>query len=105
YNILAMTNSLENPHLKYKTIHIAGTNGKGSTSHFICAALMKAGYKVGLYTSPHLIDFRERIRINGEPVSQSWVVDFVDKNKALFEDVHPSYFEATVTMAFQAFAD
>src|SRR5690606_6429204 len=104
-NILDLTNRLGNPHLKYKTIHVAGTNGKGSTSHLLCAALMKAGYKVGLYTSPHLVDFRERIRIKGLPVSQDWIVDFIEKNKSLLEDIHPSFFEATVAMAFKAFED
>lgn len=93
------------PHRKYKTIHIAGTNGKGSCSHTIAAILQAAGYKVGLYTSPHLVDFRERIRINGQPVSEDYVIHFVESEKPFFEPLHPSFFELTTAMAFKYFAD
>ena len=92
------------PHRNYRTIHIAGTNGKGSTSHTIAAILQAAGYKVGLYTSPHLIDFRERIRVNGKPVSKQFVIDFVEKERSFFEPLHPSFFELTTAMAFLYFA-
>ncbi len=94
-----------NPHLKYKTIHIAGTNGKGSTAHTLAAILQSAGYKVGLYTSPHLIDFRERIRVNGRMISHEAVVDFVNRYRAMSLDCHPSFFELTMTMAFEHFAN
>lgn len=93
------------PHRNYKTIHIAGTNGKGSCSHTIAAILQAAGYKVGLYTSPHLVDFRERIRVNGHPVSKEYVIDFVEKEKDFFEPLHPSFFELTTAMAFKYFAE
>ncbi|MBD8388340.1 folylpolyglutamate synthase/dihydrofolate synthase family protein [Dysgonomonas sp. BGC7] len=104
-NSLALDNYFGHPHRKYKTIHVAGTNGKGSVSHLTAAILQEAGYKVGLYTSPHLIDFRERIRINGEKISQDYVVGFVANHKDTFEPIHPSFFELTMTMAFQYFAD
>lgn len=94
-----------NPHLKYKTIHIAGTNGKGSTAHTIAAILQLAGYRVGLYTSPHLVDFRERIRVNGEMISHEAVVDFVNRYRAMSLDCRPSFFELTMTMAFEYFAN
>lgn len=93
-----------NPHLKYKTIHVAGTNGKGSTAHTLAAILQSSGYKVGLYTSPHLVDFRERIRVNGEMISRDAVVGFVNCYKAMSLDCHPSFFELTMTMAFEHFA-
>ena len=93
------------PHRKFKTIHVAGTNGKGSCSHTLAAILQSAGYKVGLYTSPHLIDFRERIRINGTPVSQEYVIDFVKNHRSFFEPLHPSFFELTTAMAFNYFAE
>ncbi len=96
---------LGTPHEKFKSIHIAGTNGKGSVSHMLSAALQHAGYKTGLYTSPHLADFRERIRINGKPVSTSWVCDFVDHHREDIEQIAPSFFEITVAMAFAAFAE
>lgn len=99
-----MMEKLDNPQLKYKTIHIAGTNGKGSVSHFLSAILQSAGYKTGLYTSPHLVDFGERIRVNGEKVSQDFVVDFVEKNKDYFAQIEPSFFEATMALAFDYFA-
>ncbi len=92
------------PHRKFRTIHVAGTNGKGSCSHTLAAILQSAGYKVGLYTSPHLVDFRERIRINGEPVSEQFVMDFVQEHRPFFEPLHPSFFELTTTMAFHYFA-
>jgi dihydrofolate synthase / folylpolyglutamate synthase len=104
-NTLALCSALGEPHTKFKSIHIAGTNGKGSTSHMLSAILQKAGYKTGLYTSPHISDFRERIRINGNNISQEWVIDFVARHKRLLEEVQPSFFEATVAMAFQAFAE
>lgn len=104
-NIIKLCDGLDQPHNKFKSIHIAGTNGKGSTSHMMAAILQKCGYNVGLYTSPHLVDFRERIRINGEPVSQEWVVKFVSQNQRLIAAVQPSFFEITVAMAFQAFVD
>ena len=93
------------PHKKFKTIHVAGTNGKGSCSHTLAAILQSAGYKVGLYTSPHLVDFRERIRINGKPVSESYVIDFVANHRSFFEPLHPSFFELTTAMAFNYFAE
>ncbi len=95
---------LGHPHRKFRTIHIAGTNGKGSTSHTLASILQASGYKVGLYTSPHLIDFRERIRVNGKPVSKDFVVDFVEKERTFFEPLHPSFFELTTAMAFHYFA-
>ena len=93
------------PHRSFKTIHVAGTNGKGSCSHTLAAILQSAGYKVGLYTSPHLVDFRERIRINGTTISQAYVVDFVAKERRFFEPLHPSFFELTTAMAFNYFAE
>lgn len=93
------------PHQLFRTIHIAGTNGKGSCSHTLAAILQEAGYKVGLYTSPHLIDFRERIRINGIPVSKEYVTQFVEQERAFFEPLKPSFFELTTAMAFKYFAE
>ncbi|MEY2702050.1 MAG: Bifunctional protein : Folylpolyglutamate synthase and Dihydrofolate synthase [Bacteroidota bacterium] len=104
-NTLALTNHLGNPHTKFKTIHVGGTNGKGSTSSMLAAILMEAGYKVGLYTSPHLKDFRERITLNGKPISQKYVVNFVANNKDFFAENNLSFFEMTVGLAFQYFAD
>lgn len=95
---------LGNPHRRYKTIHIAGTNGKGSTAHTLAAILQSAGYRVGLYTSPHLVDFRERIRVNGEMISHDAVVNFVTRYRAMSLDCHPSFFELTMIMAFEYFA-
>jgi dihydrofolate synthase/folylpolyglutamate synthase len=103
-NIKKLCEALGNPHLQFKSIHVAGTNGKGSTSHMLAAVLQKAGYKTGLYTSPHLLDFRERIKINGEMISQEEVIDFVKEHKARFEEIEPSFFEVTVAMAFDYFA-
>lgn len=102
---LALDDHFGHPHQQYKTIHIAGTNGKGSCSHTIAAILQSQGYKVGLYTSPHLVDFRERIRINGECIPEQYVIDFVEENRAFFEPLHPSFFELTTAMAFKYFAE
>ncbi len=96
--------ALDNPHDKFKSIHVAGTNGKGTSAHTIEAILHSAEYKTVLYTSPHLKSFTERIRINGEPIPQAEVVDFVDRNQPLIEEVKPSFFETTVAMAFHHFA-
>ncbi|MDR0833447.1 MAG: bifunctional folylpolyglutamate synthase/dihydrofolate synthase [Candidatus Symbiothrix sp.] len=104
-NSFAIDARLGYPHTKYKTIHVAGTNGKGSVSHLLASVLQEAGYKVGLYTSPHLLDFRERIRVNGEPISEAFVVNFVAKHKAFFESIQPSFFELTTGMAFAYFAE
>jgi len=104
-NTLALCEALGNPHKTFKSIHIAGTNGKGSTSHMLAAILQTAGYKTGLYTSPHLHDFRERIRINGSMVPESYVVEFANRVKFLIESIEPSFFEVTVAMAFSYFAD
>lgn len=103
-NTLALDEYFNHPHKSFKTIHVAGTNGKGSTSHMLASVLAKANYKVGLYTSPHLRDFRERIRINGSMISEEEVIDFVQKHKAIFEKVKPSFFEMTVALAFDYFA-
>jgi dihydrofolate synthase/folylpolyglutamate synthase len=102
---LALCKALGNPQTKFKTIHVAGTNGKGSTSHMLASILQEAGYKTGLYTSPHLTDFRERIRINGNMISEQKVIDFVAQHQELFESVKPSFFEWTVALCFQHFAD
>ena len=104
-NTIQLMNGLDNPHKKYKTIHIAGTNGKGSVSHMLASVLQFAGYKVGLYTSPHLVDFGERIRIDGKMIDEQYVIDFVRVNKNLFDTINPSFFEATMAMAFNYFAD
>lgn len=103
-NTLLLVEHLQHPETKFKSIHIAGTNGKGSTSSMIASILQEAGYKVGLYTSPHLKDFRERIRINGEMISEDFVVDFVSQNKTFFEANQLSFFEMTVGLAFDYFA-
>jgi len=103
-NTIELCVRLDNPQHKFKTIHIAGTNGKGSTSHMLAAVLQVAGYKTGLYTSPHLKDFRERIRINGEMISEQSVIDFVADHQQDFEDIQPSFFEMTVGLAFDIFA-
>lgn len=104
HNTIAMCNALDNPQNKFKSIHVAGTNGKGSTSHMLAAILQQAGYKTGLYTSPHLKDFRERIRINGKMASKSFVKNFVKEQKSAIEKIEPSFFEVTVAMAFDYFA-
>ena len=103
HNTIALCNAIDNPQKKFKSIHIAGTNGKGSTSHMLAAILQQAGYKTGLYTSPHLKDFRERIKINGEMISEAFVVDFVERTKTVSEEIKPSFFELTVAMAFDYF--
>ncbi|HEY5326258.1 MAG TPA: folylpolyglutamate synthase/dihydrofolate synthase family protein, partial [Mucilaginibacter sp.] len=103
-NTIELCARLGNPQQKFKSVHIGGTNGKGSTSHMLAAILQTAGYKTGLYTSPHLNDFRERIRINGEMISEQEVVDFVAAHKVDFDEVSPSFFEMTVALAFDFFA-
>ena len=102
-NTIKLCAALDDPQRKFKTLHIAGTNGKGSTSHMLAAILAEAGYKTGLYTSPHLLDFRERIRVNGQLCEQEFVVDFVNTHRELIEEVSPSFFEITVAMAFDYF--
>ena len=104
FNTIELCKRLDNPELKFKSIHIAGTNGKGSVSHMLAAILQIAGYKTGLYTSPHLRDFRERIRINGKMISEKEVIDFVKQQQKTIEEIEPSFFEVTVAMAFQYFA-
>ncbi len=104
-NTITLCNQLNNPQKKFKSIHIAGTNGKGSVSHMLAAVLQTAGYKTGLYTSPHLKDFRERIKIDGKEVSEEFVIDFTEKIKPLIEEIQPSFFEITVAMAFDYFAE
>src|SRR5215203_1099243 len=103
-NIRILCERLDNPHTKFKTIHVGGTNGKGSVSHMLSAVLQTARYKTGLYTSPHLYDFRERIRINGQMVDENFVVDFVKKIRPVIEEIEPSFFEITVAMSFEYFA-
>ena len=103
-NTYALMAHLGNPHTQLRAIHIAGTNGKGSTSHLIAAALQAEGYKVGLFTSPHLVDFRERIRINGNMIPQEAVVNWVADNRAFLDEVKPSFFETTMALAFWYFA-
>ena len=105
HNTIALCNYLNNPQDKFKSIHIGGTNGKGSTSHMLASILQDAGYKTGLYTSPHLIDFRERIRINGEMIDQDYVVNFTENIRSIIEELSPSFFEVTVGMAFAYFAE
>ena len=101
---IALCEALGNPQNSYKTIHVAGTNGKGSSSHMLAAILASAGYKTGLYTSPHLVDFRERIRVNGEWIDEQFVIDYVNGQKDLIEEIQPSFFEVTVALAFDYFA-
>src|SRR5690554_1671324 len=103
-NTLALCRRLGNPHQAFKSIHVAGTNGKGSTTHALASILQEAGYKVGLYTSPHLKSFTERIKINGAEISEEAVVAFVQKHKTFLEEIKPSFFEMTVAMAFDHFA-
>ncbi|MBR1652059.1 MAG: bifunctional folylpolyglutamate synthase/dihydrofolate synthase [Alloprevotella sp.] len=106
---LQTTHSLDaylgHPHRHFPAIHVGGTNGKGSTCHTLAAILQAAGLRVGLFTSPHLVDFRERIRINGQKMPEAYVVDFVERHRAFFEPLHPSFFELTTAMAFRYFAD
>lgn len=102
---LALSAAYGDPHKAYKTVHVAGTNGKGSTTHTIASVLQEAGYKTGLYTSPHLKDFSERVRVNGKPIEQQYVVDFVENAKPLIDKLQPSFFEITTIMAFKYFKD
>ena len=104
-NTLALANALGNPQQHLKCIHVAGTNGKGSTSHMLASILQAAGYNVGLYTSPHLKDFRERIKINGKMVSEEWLTNYVQKNKKLYDEIQPSFFEMSTIMAFSYFEE
>jgi dihydrofolate synthase/folylpolyglutamate synthase len=104
-NIQKLCDFLADPHKRFKSIHIAGTNGKGSVSHMLAAILQTAGYKTGLYTSPHLKDFRERIRIDGEMVTEEFIIDFTERIKTISEKIEPSFFEITVAMAFEYFAE
>ena len=103
-NIIKLCDYLNNPQDKLKSIHIAGTNGKGSTSHILSAIYQSNGYKVGMYTSPHLVDFRERIKLDGIPCSKDFVIDFTRQLKPIIEEIQPSFFEITVAMAFEYFA-
>lgn len=103
-NTLQFAEHLHHPEHNFKSIHVAGTNGKGSTSHMLASILQEAGYKVGLYTSPHLKDFRERIKINGKEISEAFVVEFIEKHKSFFESHSLSFFEMTVGMAFDYFS-
>jgi len=105
YNTHQLDEHFGHPHQHYKTIHVAGTNGKGSCSHTLAAILQASGLKVGLFTSPHLVDFRERIRVNGEMLSEQYVIDFVEQHRNFFEPLHPSFFELTTAMAFKYFAE
>ncbi len=105
HNTIALCNSIGNPQNNYKTIHIAGTNGKGSTSHILAAILQEAGYKTGLYTSPHIKDFKERIRVNGKMITEQFVVNFTENTKTITEEIKPSFFELTVAMAFKYFTE
>lgn len=104
-NTLALDEHFGHAHRQYKTIHVAGTNGKGSCSHTIASVLQEAGYKVGLYTSPHLVDFRERIRVNGQCISKERVISFVEQERGFFEPLHPSFFELTTALALKYFAE
>ena len=104
-NTILLDRHFGEPHRKFKSIHIAGTNGKGSCSHTIAAILQRQGYKVGLYTSPHLVDFRERIRVDGKCISEQYVIDFVENERTFFEPLHPSFFELTTALAFKYFAE
>src|SRR5215217_4550274 len=101
HNTIVMCERLDNPQNKFKSIHVAGTNGKGSVSHMLAAIFQQAGFKTGLYTSPHLFDFRERIRINGELLDKDFVVSFVDRMRPAIDQIQPSFFEITVAMAFE----
>ncbi|GAB3956180.1 folylpolyglutamate synthase/dihydrofolate synthase family protein [Spirosoma harenae] len=103
-NTLALCEALGNPHRQFRSIHVGGTNGKGSTSHMLAAIYQTAGYRVGLYTSPHLQSFTERIRLNGQPIPEQAVADFVQQHQAIIESIEPSFFEVTVAMAFAYFA-
>ena len=103
-NITRICNLLGNPQNQFKSIHVAGTNGKGSVTHMLASVLQEAGYKVGIYCSPHLVDFRERVKVNGQMISKQEVIDFVAQCKDLFDEIQPSFFEYTTALAFQCFA-
>ncbi|EKU88013.1 bifunctional folylpolyglutamate synthase/dihydrofolate synthase [Bacteroides oleiciplenus] len=104
-NTLTLDEHFGHPHRNFHSIHVGGTNGKGSCSHTLAAILQEAGYKVGLYTSPHLVDFRERIRVNGQTIPEDYVVKFVEEEREFFEPLHLSFFELTTAMAFRYFSD
>src|SRR6185295_7730965 len=104
-NIQKLSDFLGDPYKRFKSVHIAGTNGKGSVSHMLAAVLQTHGYKTGLYVSPHYKDFRERIKINGDYISRSYVCKFIENNKNLFDEIKPSFFEMTVALAFSWFKD
>lgn len=104
-NTLALDEHFGHPHKSFKTIHVAGTNGKGSVSHSLAAILQSAGYKTGLYTSPHLVDYRERIRVNGEMISKDYICDFINQNQEIIGSLKPSFFEMSVALAFNYFSD
>jgi len=104
-NTRILDEHFHHPHSSFHTIHIAGTNGKGSCSHTIASILQEAGYRVGLFTSPHLVDFRERIRVNGEKISEEYVMNFIDQERDFFEPLHPTFFELTTALAFKYFAE
>ena len=103
-NTIELCQSLGDPQTKFRSVHIAGTNGKGSVSHMLASIFQEAGYRTGLYTSPHLRDFRERIRINGEMIPEEYVISFTNGIKPMIEKIEPSFFEITVAMAFRWFA-
>jgi dihydrofolate synthase/folylpolyglutamate synthase len=103
-NTIQLCDALGDPQSKFRSIHVAGTNGKGSASHMLAAILQTAGYKTGLYTSPHLKDFRERIKVNGDMIPEDFVIDFTERIKPLIEEISPSFFEITVAMAFDYFS-
>ncbi len=103
--MLKLDQHFNSPHRNYKTIHVAGTNGKGSVAHTIAAQLQVCGYRIGLYTSPHLLNFNERIRINGNPIPEEYVVGFVEAEKEYFNQVKPTFFEIATIMAFQYFSE
>jgi dihydrofolate synthase/folylpolyglutamate synthase len=104
-NTIKLLSELKNPHNSFKSIHVAGTNGKGSVSNFLAAIFQQAGYKTGLYTSPHLVDFGERIRIDGKMIDENYVIEFIESNMPAIEKIQPSFFELTMSMAFNYFAD
>ncbi len=105
FNIIRLCEHLGNPHLDFRSIHVAGTNGKGSTSHFLASVLQESGLKTGLYTSPHLKDYSERFRINGKQADQEYIIRFVEQNRDIIEEIRPSFFELSVALAFRYFAD
>ncbi|MCB0735029.1 MAG: bifunctional folylpolyglutamate synthase/dihydrofolate synthase, partial [Bacteroidetes bacterium] len=104
-NIRQLCAALNHPEHQFKSVHIAGTNGKGSVSHIMASVLQESGYRVGLYTSPHLMDFRERIRVNGVKIPENTITRFVDQHQDLIQRIQPSFFEITVAMAFDHFAE